>query len=81
MAIRLRRHHEVYTSAVIQSPPIQLSDDAFHRFRYGGETPLPTAVNGVDALRDHIVMPVGTLGTGRSFRSPDGYDLVRMFHW
>jgi hypothetical protein len=27
------------------------------------------------------VMPVGTLGTGRSFRSPDGYDLVRMFHW
>jgi hypothetical protein len=26
-------------------------------------------------------MPVGALRTGRRLPSPDGYDLVRMFHY
>lgn len=76
----LRRNYQVDSAVPVQSPSVQLDDNLLHRFRHSLEIPLPTTVNGVDTLLDHIAMPVGAFPTGRRLRSPDRDDLVRMLH-
>jgi len=77
----LRRHYQMDAAATVQPPSVQLGDNLLYRFGHGFEIALSTAVNGVDTLPDYIAMPVGALRTGRRLPSPDGYDLVRMFHY
>ena len=80
MSFPLWRRHQVNAAALVQSTFVQLGNNLLHRFGHSHEILLSTAVNGVDTLRDHLAMPIGAVRTGRRLRSPDRYDLVRMFH-
>ena len=55
-----------------QVPFVQLGGHLLYRSRYGLETPLSVAGNGVAALKcDHIAIPVGAFPAGRRLCSPN----------
>ncbi len=81
VGILLRRLYWVDSTAFVPVPFVQLGDHLHHPARHGLEAPLPTAGNGVAALKcDHIAIPIGAFPVGRRLCSLNRYDLVILSH-